>query len=492
MRDLFPWVDEALNKKRVGRKVKQKVANRIGEFLLERGSLLVDENDPSNPSPYLIADDKSVIPINENDSRLRLVLQDCGLNPSEQNYRFTVEALQHTAVRKGRSVTLERYSVFRNETLYISSGPAQMIAARMKEGKPFLQARPNGFEGILFPSDACFPKWRIASGVRLDALSAFRPRLTAPPEAPDYTASVQMQLFRVWLICLLLRFTLPILSNIGSKGSGKSILMRALVKLFLGVGGDVSSHPKNQGDFYAAATSLPVYGIENLDSQTDKWFPDAIAGATTGVSQTSRRLYSDSSLFNKLVTARFAITTRTAAFASRPDVTERVLPLFYGSLAEAEKRDDIEMLDEVVKNRDGVMTLLTLEAIRLLAVKKEASGLPSRFQGFAQMVVAADPTNGRAALLAWERAQLFGLVEMDPFTAAIIEHVHASGMLKGYPSEILKALPNFNPQYHHGGKAIANKLREMKQTLALAGIKMLEEQSQGKTCFTFIKEAQPA
>jgi hypothetical protein len=279
---------------------------------------------------------------------LRLALQDCGLNPAERLFLWVVQDLRHRAYRKGREVSLERYSVYRDGALYVSSGSSGMIVARMGDREPTLKAHPNGFDNILFAADGCFAPWAVSKEPRrLDSCAAFRPNLVAPTETPDYEARAQRLLFEGWIYGLLARHTLPILTSIGNKGCGKSVQTRALVKLLSGNAADVANQPQNQRDFFTAATSLPLYAVDNLDGKPDKWLPDALAAACTGVSQTDRQLFSNSTLFRKPVTARFAVTTRTANFAERPDIAERVLPLFYAPLAEGERRDDTELLGGV-------------------------------------------------------------------------------------------------------------------------------------------------
>jgi hypothetical protein len=375
--ELKPRVRELLSNTPIHRHVKERVGELIGRFLLANDRLLVENSDQDNPKSYLITDTGAVVPISETPQRLRLALQDSGLNPTEKLFQWIVEDLRHRASREGRQVQLVRYSVYRDGALYVSSGSSRMIVARMQDGEPMLDEHPNGFDDILFAADGCFAPWTISKEPRvLESCAAFFPNLVAPTETPDYDAQIQHLLFEGWIYGLLARHTLPVLTSIGNKGCGKSVQTRALVKLLSGNAADVANQPQNQRDFFTAATSLPLYAIDNLDGKPDKWLPDALAAACTGVSQTDRQLFSNSNLFRKPVTACFAVTTRTATFAERPDIAERVLPLFYGPLAEEERRDDAELLREVAENRDALMTGLVIGAVRTLSEVRRDRGLP--------------------------------------------------------------------------------------------------------------------
>lgn len=494
LRGLVAQVETAFSEPRTDEHQKKEVIARlIADFLLSKRRLLADMTDQGQPQTYLIADDGSAIEIEADNHLLRLSLQDTGLNPSESAFRYTVEDLNHRATREGQQVKVERYAVYKNGKLYVSSGTRDIVIVRVEGGETVLEVHGNGYDGVLFAANACFATWQPTDRRDFETLDCFRPNLSPPSEAPSYTASTQRSLLRIWMVGIVARITLPILSCIGSKGSGKSVLVRAIIKLLLGEGPDISSQPDTPRDFFAASTGWPVYGIDNLDCNPPRWFSDAIAAACTGVNQTSRQLYTNATPFTKPVTSAFAVTTRTALFASRSDVTERVLPLFYGELDENQKRDDRELLQEVVSRRDALMTGLVLEAFDCLSNDGGQVGLPGRFQGFARLVEARYPEGGREMLRAYEEAQLLSIVDPDPLLDAIIKFVKEHGELQGFPKEIYETVnADYQVPNQGGGKAIAGKLREMKSALRLAGVVMREDRVQQKARFTIYQEKNPA
>jgi hypothetical protein len=488
LKGLAKKLNSELNRK-ANRPTKQRIAERVGDFLLEHDRLIVDAKNSDDALAYIIADDGAALPVNKDNRLFRAALQDSGLNPTEPVFAWTCEALNHRAMREGRTVRLERYSFYNDGILYLSAGADSIVIIRIEPRGPSLSVKRNGDDGILFAADGCFPKWTPSkTPIDLWDLDVFQPKFKAPPEVPAYDAVTQRLLLQSWAIGLLARVTLPILTCIGSKGSGKSILLRAMIKLLGGDVADISNQPKNPGDFFAAATSLPVYGIDNLDAQPSVWFLDAIASACTGVSLTDRQFYTNSTLFRKPVTAAFAVTTRTAMFASRGDVTERVLPIFFDDLPQCDKKDDKELLRQVIMNRDHLLTGLAYNAIRCLDADSRKAGLPGRFQGFARLVEAGS-SNGRDMLAACEQAQFLSIVDPDPFMEAIIEYTKSHGPLRGAPVDILKqASQHYTVPPQGGGKRIASKIRELKPTLKLHGVSVQESPTpQGKTTFVIYR-----
>lgn len=489
--ELSPKINRKLNSKAY-RADKQEIAKLIGNMLVSQKRLLKDISNADDPTPYAITDDGSAVPLQKGSKLLRYSLQDSGMNPSEPIFNWTIESLQHRAVREGKEVELKRYSFFRDGKLYVSAGVQRMVVAEPVDGKPFLHVEPNGYEGVLFAADGCFAPWELSKPLALDQLAAFRPCLEPPHEVPEYGALAQAVLLRSWLRGRIADVTMPILTSIGSMGSGKSITLRAIVKLFSGAGADVSGASRDQKDFDTAVITLPIHVIDNLDGEAENWLQDDLATTCTGGNKTKRQLFTDGTLISRPITAKLAVSTRTAAFASRSDITDRVLPLFYGALPDPVKVDDADLLEAVVENRNGLLTGLVEDTLRCLS-HPSATGLSGRFQGFNNLVI-TDAEGNRATRDAWSRAQRLSVSDLDPLARAIIDHYSIDNRwvaheLEGTPTEIVahlrnvdQALPNFG-----AGKAIARRLRELKSTLSLAGLILREEEGHNTTKFRILK-----
>ncbi len=485
--DLAPRVRGRLNGKALKREEKEKLADIIGDFLILHSRLLLDVSNESDPVPYILTDNGSAVTLAKGVQDLTFALQDCGMNPSETIFGWTIDALVHRASREGKQVKLERYSAKRNNKLYVSSGTTGIVVAEVIDGKASLQALPNGTDEVLFAAEACIPEWQIADHIHLDDIAAFRPALEAPEEAPDYFPEYQRILFEAWMLCRVAGVAAPILTSIGAMASGKSITQRAVVKMFMGAGKDVCNSPESQRGFFSAATSFPVYMIDNLDKDPDSWFADAIASACTGVIETDRKLFKNSEVFSKPVTANFGITTRSASFANRPDIQDRLLPLFYGVLEDEKKEDETRLLSEVCEKRNGLLSRLVYIAAVCLLNGDKVGGLPGRFQPFASIAAALSP-KGLTALNACEVAKRLSVVDCDPVTEAIHRWFREPDRseMRGTAIEIGRLIRDVNPDLPDlGGKAFARRLREIRNTLLALEYRMGEvKRSDGSTVFT--------
>lgn len=485
--DLSPRVRGLLNGKALKRPEKERLAEIIGDFLILHSRLLLDVSNDSDPLPYILTDNGSAVTLAKGVRDLIFALQDCGMNPSETIFGWTIDDLVHRASREGKQVKLEHYSVLKNNRLYASSGTTSIVIAELIDGKVSLRTSPNGTDEVLFAADACFPDWQVSAPVFLDDIAAFSPILEAPEEAPDYCPEYQRILFEAWMICRIAGFAAPILTSIGAMASGKSITQRAVVKMFMGAGKDVCNSPDSQRGFFSAATSFPVYMIDNLDKDPDHWFADTIASACTGVIETDRKLFKNSEVFSKPVTANFGITTRSAFFANRPDIQDRLLPLFYGILKDEKKEDETFLLNEVCHKRNGLLTQLVNRAARCLLNGDKTSGLPGRFQPFARIANSISP-RGRSALNACEIAKRLSVVDCDPVTEAIHRWFREAGHneMRGTAIEIGRIVRSVNPELPDlGGKTFARRLREVGKTLSALGYRLNEEKrSDGSTVFT--------
>lgn len=485
--DLAPWVNETLSG-RASRDMKREVSDAIGNLLARQGRILLDTptDDPRTWTPYVIGEGGEALPLDGDGLAFQALLAQAGLNPAEPVFRWIVGDLRTRAVNEGRRVRLARWVTLQNGALYVSCGRRRLVRVgpdELKAGQPSLLA--NGADGVLFAADSCLPQWNpLAKHIPPSELTALCLPLEAPPEVPDYTEAAQRRLLTAWLVARMTgTWPLPALTFIGAKGAGKSTAARAIAKLFLGEAGDVSDGRPTERDYKVAVTRLPVYVLDNLDAEPGDWFCDALAQTVTGGVITVRKLYTDDELLSAPIQAGVIITTRTALFAGqRGDILERLIPVFAGDLPDTERRDDAELMREVLEKRDGVLAWLSWNGARMALYPDRPTGLPTRFQAVGWYVhcLAKGNTAKRDAVLdAWRRAQMLSIVDLDPLAAAIMEYLPKDG-LRGTPSEIVQALQEAGADlpYLGGGKAIARRLRELAPTLRFAGVRIREEKDE--------------
>jgi hypothetical protein len=496
--EIAPWVHGELNE-RNNRETKLKVANVICAWFTGHDKLIVDEAQdlPKGGRPYLVNDYNALWPLEKQAVQTRITMYEAGLNGTEDVYSFVLEALTMETYRGGRRTRLAHWQTHKDDALYVSCGPCRLVRARGNE----LEKLANGADGVWFAGDACYPEWELAEPIGpMDAeLSAFHPNLIAPQEVPEYTPDIQRELLAVWMAALLSGMRpLPIMALIGQKGGGKSMLAKAILRMLMGPSGSPTALSDDKRDFWTSATTSPFLGLDNVDSDAPKWFPDALAAAATGVTIETRQLYTDSQRLARPVTAALAITTRTATFA-RPDVAERSLPLTTDEFDDANRQGDTDLLDAVDLYRDRLLSWCAQMASALITDHHYApAGLPLRFVDFARLAWAylrQEGREGEAAtiLRALRRAQALTVGEADPLVEAVAMFFPAMavhGEWRGTPSELPKALTEAGASlpYLGGGKAIANKLREARATLALLGIAMMEE-TQGNNRYFILRDA---
>lgn len=475
---LAPCIRETL-KKKLTRSRKEEICTLIGDLLIVNDRLICDTAFENDPVPYMLTDEGSVVAISTGVRSLYWSLMGCGMNPQEEIFGWTINDLKYKAIIHGRKTKLQRYSVIRNGKLYISSGTSEMVVVEVLDnGTVEMNTLPNGTDGILFAAESCFPKWEPAPQVQspLEACHALRPELESPDEALGYTPKRQMVLFEAWLIARIAGVRAPILTCFGSMSNGKSVTLRAVVRLFMGVGQDISNPPSNTRSFWTAATNLPLYAIDNLDCEPQSWFEDAIAAACTGVSATDRKLFKDSELFCKPVTANFGITTRTAAFAGRPDIQDRVLPLFFGVLKDTNRVDESELFDEISAARNGLFTYFAERAAIALLDGTTPKGKAGRFQAFSQ--IADSLVDFEEEGEAWKQCEIakrLSIADNDALTIAVRSWFEKAGgnTLEGKAMEVCDKLRQVDQKLQHKlpqtPKGFSIRLREAQPSLEAMG-----------------------
>ncbi len=481
--DLAPWVTEQLGQGAT-REVKLDIARAITGWLLKNKRLLLDVNQDTakGGKPYLVADDGAVWSLDVDAITTRLALFNAGLNGTEASYRFVIEHLSMSALAKGQRISLAKWQTYYNQHLAVSAGPTHYVT--VDNGEP--RKVPNGEYDIWFAGDACYPEWTPDRPVFPMDIPAFSPRIRAPNEIQAYDDATQRDLLCAWIAALLSGLRpLPALIAVGDKGGGKTLMVKAILRMLLGPSGDVVSAPKDIRDYWTQVTSSPLIGYDNVDVDTESWFADEIANTVTGKAIEMRELYTTLTRMSKPATAAIAITTRTASFC-RPDIAERTLPILTEKFQDADRLADSDLMTEVDDVRNGLLSWATLTCDKLMRLRQEAPpGLPLRFVDFSKMVWAyaaslGDRARGAHVLLALRQAQALTIGQESPLVEAIINYlpeiVGVSGIWQGTATQLIKDLADAGAElpYLGGGRRIATTLRESAATLELVDIRLEE------------------
>jgi len=487
LRSIAKDINDRLNR-RYSREEKQMIAGTIVDWLQEHERLLKDVSNPDAPVPYLILDDGRAVSLNTISQEIKLAIADAGINMTEKVFSWTLAELQHRCMREGKSVRLSQFTEFHKGNLYISSGTNRLVIVnKIGNDISFLSA-PNGSDGVWFRSECCFPAWIPTRQFKnLDDLYAFQPTLESPPETKSYTPEIQMGLLESWILSVLMqKRPLPILVNLGQYSSGKSLLAKAIIKLFMGENGDMATIPCTQRDYVTCATQSFIYGIDNLDGSPEKWLPDLLAQTSTGGMVKERMLYTNGEVYEKPLRSALVITTRTAGFASRSDILDRTLPLFFGTRRDFSLSEK-QLLDEVIQNRDALLTGLTIKMLDAKSWRIKETVPDNRFTDFGRVVHALYPDDAAAMLGALYRAKRVSINDDDTLLQAFFRY--EGNQLQGNATQIVKELDpdGSRIQYMGGGQKIARALREVMPTLRLNGWNVETAKGQGTTLFRFTR-----
>lgn len=500
--DFAPWVCRVLNQRAGTRRpARELVGATLRDFLLARGQLIYEADHAESPHRrlYLLTDDYRTVPLTGlNNLALGAALALTGLNASEPAYGWTAAQLASAAFNQGRHVKMRRFAFtdFAGRTIYISCGSTGYVVAR--PGQP-LEYRHNADDGIIFNAMTTFPPWDwTAPPTDFRQLVGFRPPLQAPPEAPEYTPTLQWELLAIYYLGVIMwQRPLPMLAFIGGKGGGKSTTARALLKGLLGREAQIGTLSSDPRDLSTRAAREVIVTFDNLDNPPEDWALDAIAACVTGSAKIERVLYTNNELLQELMDAALLTTTRTAPF-SRLDIIERILPLFAGDPGDAGRISEDDIYDQIAVHRDGAFVYMAQLAANMLPYREQAPvGLPGRFVDFNRLAYSYFAATGRPeltapALAAWRRAYTLAVGEPDPLLRAIMAYLPAAGLTRMTSLAIIRELADHAQQggdslpHLGGGKAVARQLRELRSALIQMGVDLAEDRdiSSNQALFT--------
>jgi len=279
-----------------------------------------------------------------------------GINPSEQEYSFLIEAMITEALRRGELTTIHQFAFYDIDAniLYVYNNLNGIYRLDGKE----IKLVSNGADGVLFLSDElCEPFEYVDIGDQ----RFVKPLIIDPINFGDgggvnLNKREQRVLFTLDILTKFFESLLPtkpIVTFIGPKGSGKTMAQRLLLKVLLGSKFDVTSITK-EDDFDAAVTANYIVAFDNVDGRID-WLNDKLAHTATGKMIQKRELYTTNRNVRFFPKCFLMLNARTPQF-KREDVTDRLL-LFRTETLD-QKRSEAEIITEVMKMRNEIWSEL--------------------------------------------------------------------------------------------------------------------------------------
>ncbi len=286
-----------------------------------------------------------------------------GINPAAHEFRFLMNDADQLA-REGERVTVAKLAHWDAET--------QMLRVQRFDGTVYrmdgesIEIESNGDGPCLFTSPPYYESYEpdySAQGKVLQWCTYELPNWDCTPSDRDCFSI----LFRNWWLATFfseLCPTRPILLVRGEKGSGKTMLIRVMLRFLFGPWIDVNGLPDKADDFDAMLANNHIVAIDNLD-ESRREFQDKIARAATGSIDKKRKLYTTNDEEDIVKHCWISVTARTPDILQRDDLTDRLIPLPVRRLTENERKRESLFLADVLKRRNQWWgdILLALNAI---------------------------------------------------------------------------------------------------------------------------------
>lgn len=428
-------ITEALQLK--GEDKNKAVSEIVLKSLGERGQFYHIEDAPDfGTSLYFDHQTKTLISVRSD--RFKQMTSDAfAINRASNVWRWTDKAIENASIGNGSiPINPEAYWASRPGVIYISNGPGQLVRITAKRA----ELLDNGTDGILFPMGFTLQPWKVVEGVDpFEACTLFR--------SLNATANHGSTLTKLWAMSLPTNpKNKPPLVLAGTIGSGKTRYALGLAELYgLPIDGrTIKVEESGERDFWPILEAGGLAIIDNSDTHA-KWFPDALASASTGIGQTKRRLYADTDLVKLRARSWLIITTaRPDAFAGDPGLADRLLVVRMDRRTGETK--DKELSQEILRYRDAGLSWICERLSEALEDPCQPSGcINKRHPDFGAMAVKLGRTIGKeteaiAALKAAECDKSQFCLESDSVGAALLAMVGSMGEFRGGAASLLQAL----------------------------------------------------
>ena len=369
------------DKKAAGAK-RFRIARVVREDLFKRGDFI----KTTHARYYFLRDRKKLMKLDEIDF-IALLNKDYGLVEGENDYNHVQADLKVKCHLYGKKTEVYKFAYYNNDShlLYVHRFDDQVYRLNGET----IELLNNGTDDVLFEHDQKFKSYKVECIMEendlLDKHIIGRINFSDSIET-KLTADEQRLLFRIWTYSIFFESimpTKPIVLFLGVKGSGKTLSAKMIGKLLFGRYFSVNSISK-EDDFDAVTSSSYLVAFDNVDAKKD-WLNDRLAMAATGQVIEKRKLYTTNEVERYYPRCFLILTARTPEF-KRDDVTERLL-IFRVERLESFISEQ-ELLGEMLKNRNAILTELFNELNRCIRKLKANSG--EQYLGLYRMADFAD------------------------------------------------------------------------------------------------------
>jgi len=325
------------------------------EYLFENNTGVINKVDPKNKD-------------------LRVLFCSIGINPSENEYKYTFEELLRTCRIQGKKVTIHKFTYFDDKNFVSYIDNKHKVYRVTKDS---IEVVKNGDNNILFHTDEDFIPFELVEiDKKADYIDKFiLEKTTFDKEESSLTPEEQSLIIKFWMLCLFFESimpTKPIVLFQGQKGSGKSMISKFIGKTLFGNSFNVTPLPNDEKDFVTIVTNCCYLVLDNVDTKV-KWLNDKLASCATGQKIFKRELYTTNDMSKFIAKCFIAITSRTPQFL-RDDIVDRLLPIYCKRIDEGKFIAESILTKDVIEHRNEIMTFIirkSQDCLRLLELKQD-------------------------------------------------------------------------------------------------------------------------
>lgn len=306
--------------------------------------------------------DKSLYTLDKKDKKLGYFINHhFEINPESADYKSIVMDLETHAYHEGQEKEIYNFAHYEEKTnqLYIYNN-AKII---YKVTENSIDECSNGDDGMLFTENESLEPFLVDRDKKPEdsLLSKYLFNVINfdyDPKTHPLTQLEQRLLFKYYFYALFfasLQKTKPLLILSGTQGSGKSMIMKLLLLLFLGKNKSVKSLPDDERELQITIKNNYFLYFDNVDERIQPKIKELIASASTSYEVAIRKLYTDSDQITFIPVCFLGFGTRTTVL-NRQDLADRSLIFTVKRLSDNERRTDAFLEDGITANKNQMWT----------------------------------------------------------------------------------------------------------------------------------------
>ncbi len=326
---------------------------------------------------YFDKNRKIIVPINLEDNLYKRLIHSYSINPNIQHYRYIFEELKIYAFNNGTEAAVYKFAHYNKENncVYLKCSRNKLYKITIDN----IVLLDNGTDGILFSNVVEVNEFTYIEELEEDTNPIEEITSICNFDDTVLPKKVQSTLAAACFVGYCMpEFleTKPILAIIGTKGSGKTALFKAILKVLFGSKSNVNAMPEKLSDIDALMSVSHLLLLDNFDTHKEG-INDKFAVYATGGNVRTRKLYTNSEVHTIKLDAFLGFTTRTLSI-KRDDILQRLIllkvkPIENGYIPES------KLFEPILKNRNKILSYLIKEVQRILRLISDKAYEDDRF-----------------------------------------------------------------------------------------------------------------